>query len=361
MGFLHINGKSLRPLRWRSWASLGWLLSHFYNLFRKLVQAVAWAVAADQIVAAQPVEITGVDIGWMHDDVHVLFDGHRLVVADQRPLDQIVALAVAVKPRLHRPAILAHEGVEAVPDILAGRARLEQVERHLARGFAEFELVLHRLRHLGADHAGTSELGVHAAGPVILDQERDLVALLDHAVLQMPVGNFRWTSERHRGAQINAVLAAVALAVMLCDRGHFGVAHAGLHRRERRTHGAVLHQRRAFYQLHFLRALDDLDAVDHVGRVNITGLRQRALDVIEHRIGHLIGADIAYGGVAERLQRLGGEFRIVILGVMRRGITWRGEDALDAAPGLIALRGRFAAAERSLTHDRHLAVARKHH
>jgi len=52
---------------------------------------------------------------------------------------------------------------------------------------------------------------------------------------------------------------------------------------------------------------------------------------------------------------------IVVLGVMRRGIARRGEDALDAAPGLVALRGRFATAERTLAHDRHFAVARKNH
>src|SRR5690348_17401246 len=37
------------------------------------------------------------DVGRMHDDIHVLGDGHRLVAADQRPLDQVVTLAVAVQ------------------------------------------------------------------------------------------------------------------------------------------------------------------------------------------------------------------------------------------------------------------------
>ena len=181
----------------------------------ELVQPVAGAVAADEVVVAQPVEIAAVDIGRMHDDVHVLLDGHRLVVADQRTLDQIVALAVAIEPRLLGPAVLAHEVVEGLPDILAGRAGLEQVERELARLLAEFQLVLHRLRHLGADHAGAAELGVHAARAVVLDQQCNLVALLDDAVLHMALGEFRRRAERHRGAEIDAVLAAVALAVVL--------------------------------------------------------------------------------------------------------------------------------------------------
>ena len=244
--------------------------------------------------------------------------------------------------------------LQGVPGLSRSRVSL------LARFHDEGEFVLHRLRHL-ADHAGAAELGVHAAGPVILDQQRDLVALLDHAVLQMAVGKFRWLAERHRGAEIDAVLAAVALAVKLRGRGHFGIAHAGLHRREGGAHGAVLHQRRALDQFHFLRALDDLDLVDHVGGVNITRLRKRALDEIEHRVGHLIGADITDGGVAERLQRLGGEFGVVVLGVMRRGIARRGHDLLDAAPVDVALRRGLGAAERALAHHRHLVVARKHH
>jgi hypothetical protein len=32
------------------------------------------------------------------------------------PLDEIVALAVAIEPRLLGPAVLAHEGVERLPD-----------------------------------------------------------------------------------------------------------------------------------------------------------------------------------------------------------------------------------------------------
>ena len=77
-------------------------LTGFDDFFGEPVQPVARPVAADQIIVAQPVEIAGVDIRRMDDDVHVLLDGHRLVVAHQRPLDQVVALAVAIKPRFAR-------------------------------------------------------------------------------------------------------------------------------------------------------------------------------------------------------------------------------------------------------------------
>ena len=111
-------------------------------------------------------------------------------------------------------------------------------------------------------------------GPVVLDQQRDLVAFLDDAVLQMPIAEFRRRAERHRGAEIDAVLAAVALAVLLRDRGDLGVAHAGLHGGESRAHGAVLHQRGALDQLHLLGALDDLDTVDQVGGIDVSALSE---------------------------------------------------------------------------------------
>ena len=60
----------------------------------------------------------------MHDDVHVLLDRHRLVVANERPFDQIVALAVAMQPLLLRPAVLAHEIVVGGEDVFARGAGL---------------------------------------------------------------------------------------------------------------------------------------------------------------------------------------------------------------------------------------------
>ena len=80
---------------------------------------------------------------------------------------------------------------------------------------------------------------------------------------------------RHRGAQINAVLAAVALAVALRDRCDIAVAHAGLDGGEGRAHGAVLHGGGAPDQVLLLGALDDLDAVDEVGGIDELLLEKR--------------------------------------------------------------------------------------
>ena len=120
-------------------------------------------------------------------------------------------------------------------------------------GLAEREFVLHRLRHFGADHTGTAKLGVHAAGPVILDQKGNLVTLLDDTVLQMPVGEFRWRAERHRCAKIDAIFAAVTLAIVLRNSGNLGVAHPRFGGGKGGAHGAVLHQRGALHQFHLFR------------------------------------------------------------------------------------------------------------
>ncbi len=104
----------------------------------------------------------------------------------------------------------------------------------------------------------------------------------------MAVAEFRRRAERHRGAEIDAVLAAVALAVMLRDGSDFRVAHAGSYGREGGAHGAVLHERGAFDELHLLGAFDYLDAIDQVRRVHETGVWEGPPDVVEQRIGHLV-------------------------------------------------------------------------
>src|SRR6185312_9514542 len=157
-------------------------LTGFDHVFGKLVQTIARAIATDQVIVAQPVEIAAVDIRRMDDDIHVLRDGHGLVVADEGPLHQVVALAMTIEPGFGGPAVFPHEIVEGAPDVLARRAGYQQIERELAGRLAEIELIFHRLRHLGADDAGPSELCVHAARTIVLDQQRDLIALLDDAV-----------------------------------------------------------------------------------------------------------------------------------------------------------------------------------
>src|SRR3974390_1250883 len=113
------------------------LLSNLDDLFWEPVQATSGPITTDQVIVAQPVEIAAADVGRVHHDVHILGDWDRLVVADQWALDQIVALAVAIKARFGRPPILPHEVIEGVPDVLARGARLEQIEGDAARLLAK--------------------------------------------------------------------------------------------------------------------------------------------------------------------------------------------------------------------------------
>ena len=114
----------------------------------------------------------------------------------------------------------------------------------------------------------------------------------------------------HRRAEIDAVLAAVALAVALRDRGDVAVAHAGLDGGEGGAHGAVLHRGGAADQFLLLGALDDFDRVDQIGGVDETGVGKASLlQVVDQRKRHLIGADEPDRAAGIGRQRLRREFR----------------------------------------------------
>src|SRR3954462_6600269 len=68
----------------------------------------------DQEVVADPGEASASDMLRMDRHIHVFLNGHGLVAADQRPLHQIVALAVRVEAVLLVALVLAHEGVEGL-------------------------------------------------------------------------------------------------------------------------------------------------------------------------------------------------------------------------------------------------------
>src|SRR5215467_12632853 len=87
----------------------GSVRSDLENLPRRLVQALGRSVAAGEEIVAYGGEQRRGQHARMDADVHARRDGHALVVADQRALDRLVALAVAVQARLVRPAAAAHE------------------------------------------------------------------------------------------------------------------------------------------------------------------------------------------------------------------------------------------------------------
>src|SRR5262249_61220898 len=124
-----------------------------------------------------------------------------------------------------------------------------------------------RLRR-AAGPGSAGELGVHAAGPVVLDQQHYEVALANDAALVVALHDLGRRAERRRRDEIDAVLAAVTLAVALGDRRDVGLAHARLERAECRAHRPILHARRAYDELLLLRALDHLDLVDEIAGID---------------------------------------------------------------------------------------------
>src|SRR5271168_2498000 len=112
------------------------------NGFREAVQPFARPVGLDQVVVAYPRQRVATNVGRVHDDVHVFRDRHRLVAANERPFDQVIALAMTVEAFFLGPIILPHEIVIGRENILAGYSGLEQFETELARFQCERELVL---------------------------------------------------------------------------------------------------------------------------------------------------------------------------------------------------------------------------
>src|SRR5262252_5604061 len=76
-------------IAWNGWSNLE-------NLLFGPVQAFARPVRFDKVVIADHREYGVGLITWMHRKVHAGCERHRLVRSHERPLDQVVALAVAV-------------------------------------------------------------------------------------------------------------------------------------------------------------------------------------------------------------------------------------------------------------------------
>src|SRR5712691_6060152 len=232
--------------------------SELHDLLRKLVQLLRDARVADQeIVAAPAVGALG-DVGRVAHHVHVLLDRHGLVVANQGPLDHVVALAVRVQALFLGTPVLPHEGVVLGEDLAALRPRLHPGQGELLRFQHEGELVLHLLRGL-PEHAGASELGVETPWAVVLDQDRELVAFAQHAVLLVAVGEDCGGADRTGAREKEALLAAVPVPDVLGDRGDLQLPHARLHRGEGLLHRLVLQGGGAPDAIELLGALDRLD------------------------------------------------------------------------------------------------------
>src|SRR3954469_23741411 len=91
--------------------------SQFDDLLREAVQLLRRAGLADQPVVAAPAEGALGDVGRVAHHVHVLLDGHALVVPHERPLDHVVALAVRVEAPFLRALVPLHERVVLGEDL----------------------------------------------------------------------------------------------------------------------------------------------------------------------------------------------------------------------------------------------------
>src|SRR5260370_18471165 len=200
--------------------------SNLEDLLRRLWQARARAIGLDEIIVEDQGENRGRLVAGMDREVHVLLDRHGLIAAHQRPFHEVVALAVAIEPQLRRQSAAAHVLVVALGDLSAGRARLEQAQGVGLRLLHRFEAVDEFIRCL-TQHDGARNLGVEAAVPIVLDQERAVLPLLEATRLQMAVDETRRLSERGRGAQEESLLAAEEPPFLLPDPGHAVVGHAG--------------------------------------------------------------------------------------------------------------------------------------
>ena len=128
--------------------------------------------------------------GRMKADVHVPVELHVVVVANERPLDHVIALAMAVQPRLLVHAALLHPGVVLGEDFLRRGAGLQHAHGVVLRLADDAEGVDQLLRRL-AEHVIAPDMGHHAAGPGVLALIVDDVAVLHLAALLAAAADLR--------------------------------------------------------------------------------------------------------------------------------------------------------------------------
>src|SRR5215510_125480 len=122
--------------------------SQFPDRLLGLVQVLDRAVRLDEEIVADESKVGAGIEARVYRHVHVGGKRYGLVRAQQRALDQIVALAVAVKAQLGRRAVAHHELVVACVDVSRRGADLEVLDAVLLRLDADREGVTQLLRGL---------------------------------------------------------------------------------------------------------------------------------------------------------------------------------------------------------------------
>src|SRR5262249_60171061 len=124
------------------------------------------------------------------------------------------------------------------------------------------------------------------------------VAGFERAALHMARREPRGLADRRRGAEKNALLAAEHLALVLGERGHVDVAHAGFDRFCNLREDLVLHLGAARDQADLLLALDRLEAVDEISRIDERRAREPLLEPRHECVRHAAWANEADGAIA---------------------------------------------------------------
>src|SRR5712692_3609256 len=115
----------------------------------------------------------------------------------------------------------------------------------------------------------------------------------------MAVDKPRCLAQRRRGAEEESLLAAEEAAFVLRERGDVVVGHAGPDFLQHAGENLVLHLRAFSGEVLLLLALDRLEAVDELGRVDERGLaRELALDPRHELVRNSAAGDPADATVA---------------------------------------------------------------
>src|ERR1022692_2025440 len=163
-----------------------WCSIDFEQLLGHRVQTLHLTLVVEEVVVGDPtVAVWSAECG-MQREIHVVANCHRLLMANEWALHHVVALSVEVHALLFRPPVLAHERVVPVPDVGTVRAIVQLLDAEPLRLKEELMLLAHLGRRL-AEHDAASQLAVHPTWAVVLDQEAELIARLDDAILQVAV------------------------------------------------------------------------------------------------------------------------------------------------------------------------------
>ncbi len=221
-------------------------------------------------------------------------------------------------------------------------------------------VLLEHLRGGAAEHADPPHVGEVAARAAVLDDERELVAVLDDPVLVVADLELRGLTHRCRADHVDAALAAPLLAEALDLGREVGLAHPRPRDRERMVQRLVLQRRGRAQDLLLGRRFDRLDRVDQLARVDDLDITEAAGQMIEHRPRDLRRADDPDPPRPQRPQRIESQLGVVAVAGAHRGEARRRQHPPDAVQDRIVGRHRPVAADRPVDDRGHRLGRREH-